>query len=172
MAGTVKELADLGDLAMRTVPVDLVDINLRLWLGAHGIIIRHAEIFYTPPFSKSPIHVDDPGSSSNPHAKMNFAYGGPGSTMRWYVPRSSSSFRDARTPTGTRSLILEENGGVVMHEATIGRPSLINAGVYHDVINPSGEGRWCLSLVMQQEGKRMSWETAKKTFAFCAKTAI
>lgn len=171
IATIVGEFYQSSALRMKTLDKGLVDPRLAYWLLGLGIGLRHVEVFYTPAGSQCPIHIDAPDGKA-PHAKMNFAYGGPGSEMRWYEPYDSAGSRSAVTPTGTRSQILEQGGGRIISRAVIGRPSIINAGVYHDVINPSSEPRWCLSIVMQYKGGRLTWETAKKVFAFCTKPII
>jgi hypothetical protein len=164
----VEQLSSRKILAMQAVPGTLIDKQLVYWLQSLGIGLRWAEIFCTPPSGSCPIHIDAP-DGTGPQAKMNFAYGGAGSLMRWYEPIDPSRIINNTTPMGTSSVILESNNGRVIDTAAIGQPSIINAGVYHDVINPSNEPRWCLSLVMQYQGRRMGWETAKEAFAFCTK---
>lgn len=170
-AKVIDELSPYGKFRMKTVDKGLVDPRLVSWLSSMNIGLRHVEVFYTPPESQCPIHIDAPDGSA-PHAKMNFAYGGPGSEMRWYEPYDSVESESAITSSGTRGQILQPGSGRIISRAVIGKPSILNAGIYHDVINPSNEPRWCLSIVMQYRGGRLDWETAKKLFAFCANPII
>lgn len=142
-----------------------LDPRLLVFLGRHRLSINHLEIFYTPPRTSGPIHVDGE-SSSIQHTKMNFVYGARGSYMRWYQTIDPGMQpRTVRTEIGTTSRIFHPGDTREIFRAEIGCPSIINAGIPHNVENPTDEQRWCLSLVLRNSNGRLSWNDALDMFA-------
>jgi hypothetical protein len=127
-----------------------------------------AEIFYTPPGGSIGIHVDRVRGQDNP-AKLNWAYGGAGSTMRWYSQTDNTEPKIMTTPIGTGYALFDRQSCTLVHETEIGQPTLVNAGIPHDVTNPDSHGRWCVSITLADLVTRscISFEQAAQRFHDC-----
>lgn len=136
-----------------------------------GFYIFHSEIFYTPPCSTRPIHVDgDVGVE--PYTKIykiNWIYGGKDSKMVWYEPVKGYQPEKNLTHAGTYSLSYDPNLCKPVYSATIKNCALIEAGSPHTVIN-FDEPRWAVSYVISASPATdwlvsPDWDTIKTAFS-------
>lgn len=127
-----------------------------------GIEIPHLEVFYTPPHRNLAIHID--GAVQTDVVKLNWVWGGEGSRMMWWKTKSDKDMMVGETPVKTNYLYADQKACIMLESAVIERPTLINAGVLHSVINGSSNGRWCLSIVLQKDGAHMNWADAVALF--------
>ena len=118
---------------------------------------HHIALFLTPPRMMLPIHTD---TYILPNfAKLNFVYGAKGSSMNWYklkpgyevVPMMTDDQKRYRTPTGSDVAYVSIPGSActIAARASIGTPTLINAGQPHSVLNNTDEHRWCISIPLR-----------------------
>jgi hypothetical protein len=117
--------------------------------------IANVDCFYTPPKGMLPCHVDLDRISN--YGKLNFSYGAPNSRMFWYalkpgyeleVEVNSSTAGDYTLPQGSRvSYVHIPLNQCILKESTkIRKPTLINAGQPHSVLNSDNESRWTLCV--------------------------
>jgi hypothetical protein len=146
--------------------VKTIDSKLTEFLKTCNIAIPHAEVFYTPPMSSLPAHVDD--DVLNHHCKLNFVFGANGSRMQWW------QYKDLDQPLtyhmsaiGTRYIRVDTADCDLVWEAEVGRPGLVNAGQPHSVSNMTNEPRWCLSYVLYDLKNRslLDWHDAESIFS-------
>lgn len=99
----------------------------------NGLSINHAEYFYTPPNTNLPPHVDH--HHFHDYTKLNWMFGGEGSTMDWYdvLPGFEPIVRT--TQIGSKFMTVPRGYLKLAHSALIGRPSLIHYGGFHGVTN-------------------------------------
>jgi hypothetical protein len=122
---------------------DLVDLIQNL-----DLTILWSECFFTNPNQFTVIHVDggiDGHMSENDDiAKLNFIFDGKDSTMLWYAPKVVNH---SITTNSINSKYIRYSPDQVdlVHEAVVGFPSLVQAGIPHNIKN-GPEGRFCLSL--------------------------
>lgn len=135
------------------------------WLNSIGLeIVRGgAQLFYTPPYGSIPIHVD--GTFLDNKVKLNFQYGGTGSEMRWYCQSDSGSVNSAMSGQSGKYLMVSEDTATKIWSAKIGKPSLVNAGILHNVIN-GPEPRWVISLPLWdvKSNQNLQWADAVDKF--------
>jgi hypothetical protein len=115
------------------------------WLSSLNLEITRAgaELFYIAPNQSIPIHSD--GTRTDNKVKLNFQYRGAGSVMNWYRAKNSTeSSSDNPIQFGPYAQLDDSNAELV-HCAKIGYPSLVNAGVFHNVENAL-DHRWTLSV--------------------------
>jgi hypothetical protein len=144
-------------------PIHNIDSRLTEFLGRLNISIFHAEIFYTPPLRVLPLHIDSIGGV----CKLNFVFGGEGSLMQWWQSKHDHDTGARYTNAiGTEYSRMEVKDCDLVWQQSIGQPSLINAGVPHQVINCTNTPRWCMSFCLadKRERKRLSWQQASKIF--------
>jgi hypothetical protein len=141
-------------------PYDIETFDRRIvdLFSDRGIQISHLEVFYTPPHRQLAIHID--GAVQTDVVKLNWVWGGEGSRMMWWKTKSDKDMMIGETPVKTKYLYADQKACTMIESAIIQRPTLINAGVLHSVLNSSVHGRWCLSIVLQKDGAHMKWEDA------------
>ncbi len=104
-------------------------------------------MFYTPPYTQRNIHID--GSiATKPYKdifKINWIYGAPGSTMKWYDVKSGFEPLKSKTPVGTYAYLFDETECDLIFETTIRQPAIIQAGIPHTIDNNTNQRRWCVS---------------------------
>lgn len=147
----------------RTYNIDSAEPIVQ-WLNSIGLeIVRSgAYLFYTPPYGSIPIHVD--GTLLDNKVKLNFQYGGAGSEMRWYQ-RSSGNTDSTTTDTSGKYIIVPDYQVTQIWSGKIGKPSLVNAGVLHNVIN-GPEPRWVVSIPLWDiaANQNLQWADAVEKF--------
>jgi len=149
------------------VKIDVSEINpdLLSWFDQFNIAINWYEAFYTPPGGgKLPIHTD--GSQGEDYIKVNWTYGAPGSTLRWWEPKSKDYIKTVETVFSTKYYTVDEENCNKLHEVEINKPSLVNAGVFHSTYNPTSEGRWTFTMPILEvsNNNRISWQDAIQRF--------
>lgn len=120
------------------------------------------EVFRRPPDLESVIHTDSGGGD---YAKLNWIFGGKGSTMKWYKTKNhvskSCSLSDISTPF--TSYTIDEVD--LMVETKMTGANLVQVGVPHNVYNPPIEERHCFSLVYRKDKRRPTLGESIKLFA-------
>ena len=149
------------------VPYNVVaESDLGKWLASLNIEITRAgaEQFYTPPDMCIPIHID--GTSQDNKVKLNFQFGGVGSTMKWY--KLNNPVVDLKENIGHLGgyITVPSNQVTEIWESQIGQPSLVNTGVLHNIINGSNP-RWVISVPLWDIERRqnLQWSRAVEKFA-------
>jgi hypothetical protein len=102
-----------------------------------GLTTSFAECFYTPPNRFTPIHRDAPRRPPN-LTKMNWCYGGKGSTMNWYKEKSTSVENIARrnsSVTFHEYTLYKKEELTQLHSQPISSPSLVQVGIPHNITN-------------------------------------
>jgi hypothetical protein len=116
-------------------------------MESNGLILRRVELFYGPPSTPYilGIHIDN---GHGDRSKINWVFGGEGSTMHWYRVVNEKPKEKLTTPVGSKYNVYEPDEVQLMHSNVIKNPSLIQAGIPHNIINPGSE-RWCYSMVVE-----------------------
>jgi hypothetical protein len=146
------------------LPVEeLVDEFLQ-WVEDHDLKIRYSEIFYSAPHSGIFLHCDeiDPADS----CKINWIYDQGETQMNWYMPHPGVELVKQNNSIGGLYWDCDRNDCDLIYSARVGRPSLLNVGMLHDIKNPTDYPRWCVSIVLQEQlaDKRLTWHDAVKLF--------
>jgi hypothetical protein len=124
------------------LPAALID-----FLHLRGMKVLHCEAFYTPPGHQMGWHAD--GKELTHQAKLNFAYGGEGSVMKWWALKDPNyPIKPAGNHIGKRYVAVPLQHLNQVAQAKIGQPSLVNVGQIHSMENGKTEERWCLSIVI------------------------
>lgn len=135
------------------------------WLHSLGLEISRAgaEQFYTPPGGTVPVHID--GKNFDNKVKLNFQYGGEGSTMRWYKLNNTDATMNSKNGDFGEFFMIQPEKVTQTWQAEIGFPSLINAGILHNIVN-SSEPRWVISVPLWDinANQNLQWSTAIDKF--------
>lgn len=142
------------------IPLEELDPQVDAFLKPLGLMIVRAEVFYVPANQESPHPHIDSSKFSN-RVKLNWVYGAPNSTMKWWEPYDKEAVAKVMT-TRTGSLYGVYDGPMYLaHEEKIGLPSMVNSGHLHSITNPDPTGRWCVSCSVGDEpGHQIEWEQA------------
>ncbi len=137
------------------------------WFNDLGLTLALKEVFYTPPYSKIPIHTDH--GMYTMHAKINITWGPEEGVIQWW--KSDKTYRKKMegytdiTSEFHDNLWANEEDCELLYEANTNKPSLVNVGMLHGTSNPSPLGRWTLCFVpMNQRGQFIHWNSALEIF--------
>jgi hypothetical protein len=148
--------SNLKELGHFEYDISKFDKRIVELLAECDITISHTEVFYTPAQKSLAIHVD--GAKLSNITKLNWVWGGEGSRMLWWKPMDQSAMKIGTTPVGTPYLYADQKKCTMIESTKIGRPTLVNVGVPHSVLNMSNSGRWCLSAVLAVNGVNAEWD--------------
>ena len=137
------------------------------WFTDLGLTLMLKEVFYTPPFSKIPIHTDH--GMYTMHTKINITWGPDEGVIQWWksdkvIRKQIDGYGDL---TGEKhdNLWAEEEDCELLFQANTNRPSLVNVGILHGTNNPTPHGRWTLCFVPgNHRGKFIHWNEALEIF--------
>jgi hypothetical protein len=134
-----------------------IDANLATLLKRLNIYVSRAEVFYIPPETILPIHIDLDKFSNI--VKLNWVIGG--GEMIWWTP-NNDNYQSCTTPIGTKYLLFNEADCTETHRQQIGFPSLVNVGIPHSVNNNTKLPRWCISHNIHSIStkKQLEWNEA------------
>jgi len=154
-----------GQFRQTKVSFDLLSPGILDFCEKHHLIMVWAECFHTPPGRETPIHIDEHGGD---YTKLNYIYGGRGSTMNWYSVKDFAKNKEpSLTVINTKYLAYEPNEVTLIEAAPLldGSSYVIQAGTPHNVTN-ADEDRFCISLIFKDaDRKRFTMAGAKELFA-------
>lgn len=145
---------------------ELLDTRLVSFLDKHNMYVFHNEIFFTPARFTSPIHIDH--TSTDNHTKLNFVFDAVDSHMVWYTPKDKfKPFNVQTTVINTKYCVFKYDDVFELHRAKVRMPSLVNAGIPHNIVNNTDKDRWCLSCVIRYKDrdKNIQIDEATKVFS-------
>jgi len=122
-----------------------IDKQLIQSLEDKNIFVTFAEIFYSPPFTKIPIHLDAPNLTH--FTKLNICISEKNSYMNWYKVKPAYENKPAKLTVLSRPYLEYEPEEVdLLYSQCINGVYLINAAIPHDSTNFTNQPRWTLSL--------------------------
>lgn len=151
-----------GTAGHQQIPASELHPELVAFFKKYNLIVLLAEMFYNGPNNVSKIHIDSVGGD---YSKVNFVWGGENSQMVWYKSNDSvPGASDAKTRIGTKFISFTPDEVDVVHQQSVGFPSIVQVGIPHNVVN-SNAPRWCLSIVpARKNGKRLTMDETFHTF--------
>lgn len=153
----------LTELSMFSHSKETLDPLLLTLISDLGMVVYWSEVFYNPPYTDVPVHVDTNHLSNM--CKINIHIGNPQCTIKWYRPLPD--FVDKiplRTPLNTEYLMYDKNEVEVIHSQVINHISLMNAGVPHSFENNTPDPSWILSIVLFKDGFNAQFDEALDLF--------
>jgi hypothetical protein len=157
---------DISDLpaAHFYLPTEEITDEFKNWVDQQGLFIRYSEIFYSAPRSGIHLHSDevDPPNC----CKINWIYDQGETWMNWYIPKAGVELTKHDNSIGGLYWDCDRDQCDLMFSARVGRPSLLNVSVLHDIKNPTDHPRWCISIVLQEKSadKRLEFHRALEIF--------
>lgn len=150
----------------KKIPDTLINPNLVDFLFKKGLKIGLAESFYLPAYDSLRIHED--GGDQTDALKINWVYGGEGSTMNWYEPIADPIWY--KTGLGVPFKGYTKDQVKLVYSCSVGCPSLLQVGPPHNVVN-ADRPRFCVSLVISniEQGEMASFNESIDLFKehFC-----
>lgn len=134
------------------------------WVENLGLTIGMAEVFYTKPGGTLPWH-DDGEQSDN--VKFNFIWGSADHLMYFgELADSNRPLTRIKNRSGTYVTQYNENDLKNIESVKINRPIIFNGNIPHQVTNfDATQSRWCLSMLLWKDGKRLTWNDALSSFS-------
>lgn len=153
----------LSEVTMFDYDTHNLDSRFLLFIRNLGIDIFRSEIFYNPPHTQVPIHVDTDRFSNM--MKINIHVGGPCCVINWYNPLPEFINKPTmKTPLDTEYLVYEEKEVELVHQENIHHISFMNAGIPHGYINDTDQPSWILSLAMLKDNTNLQFQDALSIF--------
>lgn len=122
-----------------------IDSRLLNFLEQINIYITYAEVFYSPPQTRIPIHQDAPNLKC--YTKLNICQSSLKSYMNWFDVKPECKKQDTKVHILDRPYIEYSQEEVILkHTECIHGVYLVNAGVPHDSTNFTNIPRYTLSL--------------------------
>lgn len=139
------------------------------WLDQNQLDIYYSELFYCSAGGNIFLHVDEIEPANV--CKLNWVYDNGKTWMNWYELKPGEKISKRDNTIGGIYYDCDRSACELVERSRIGKPTLVNAGVLHDVINPTDHPRWCLSIVPQfkndlgpMTGPRLGWQQGIKVF--------
>ena len=139
-----------------------VDKNLNEFLKKYKLEIGHSELFYTPPNTTSEIHIDQDTTSK---CKINYTFCANGSKMQWFkIKDSATAPLFNKTEVDTVSLCYKNDQCDLIYSSEVKKPSMVEVGTAHNIVNNTNEPRWCLSYMLWDSDRNVlpTWTEASK----------
>ena len=140
--------------------VTQVNPALTEWVTTLGLEIQVFETFYCHPNKTGGVHTDANGGDIT---KINWIVCDGDSVMNWYAVKPNVV--KIPTPNTLNTLYTQYSSNEIelIHSQQVNFPSIVQAGVPHDITN-GDKDRWCLSLVLAKNGKRIKMAEALEIF--------
>jgi hypothetical protein len=146
------------------LPLEEITDEFKTWVDGLGLRIRYSEIFYSSPNGGIFMHSDeiDPADC----CKINWIYDQGDTWMNWYMPHPGIELTKQNNTIGGLYWDCPPEDCELVHRAQVGKPSLLNVSVLHNIENPTENPRWCISIVLQEKtaDKRLQWHRATELF--------
>ncbi len=123
-----------------------ISLELKLFLMTKFLSLNNAYLFYTPPKYTSAIHVD--GTSLHNRPALNFVLNEESiGVMKWYELKDGIPLPEAdTTPHSTPYLHTTIDSVNIVGEHILKKLCLVHTGMFHNIVNDSETGRWCVSV--------------------------
>jgi len=144
--------------------ISLTDVNPKLinLFTSLDLKICSTHLFYTSPQVFSGIHIDAYGGD---YTKINYVYGGKNSKMIWYKTKNNIKKSINTTCIGAPYIKYTISEVKIIEAHPINFPSIVQAGIPHNIVNPT-EPRYCISMILLNTiGERLSMEDSIKIFS-------
>jgi hypothetical protein len=134
------------------------------WIESLGLKIGMAEVFYTIPGGTLPWH-DDGELADN--VKFNFIWGSTDHLMYFgELADNNIPLTRIKNRSGTYVTRYNESDLKNIESVKINRPIIFNGNIPHQVTNFNAtQSRWCLSMLLWKDGKRLTWNDALSSFS-------
>jgi hypothetical protein len=144
--------------------VDIFEDSAHDFFSKFNYDITNAELFYTAPKRGLEWHID-----MNPpedFMKINFVWGSESHAMCWgELKNSSSTYETSFTKVSSQYIKLASTDIFLKKMLFVDRPVIVNVGRPHRIYNYSEKGRWCLSMILCAQGKRILFDDAVNTLS-------
>jgi hypothetical protein len=146
--------------------MSMVNNEFKEWLATLNLNIRYSEIFHLVPgkYVEHAIHID--GTEFDRHVKLNFVYCDSPSYMNWYTLKKRKSLSSRLTPAGTNFLSAHDDDVDLVYSVQVGKPSLVNVGVLHNISTGIQTPRCCFSFLIGyiDSNSIVTWDNAIEIF--------
>lgn len=151
--------------AAKAFGINFIDTNLQNFLKARNIVAGNPVCFYTPPGSDRGFHHVDSTVIDN-MVKLNFIVAEKNTVMQWFKFNGTDlDIIAQQNITGGGYLKFKPALCELIWEEELQSPSLVNAGIPHNVRNRSNASRWTISYpLFTLDGKHLQWQQAVEIF--------
>jgi len=143
-------------------PEETLQDNIFDFLSDLGIKIVALTSFYCKPQEYSIIHID---TGNYDYAKLNFIYGGSGSLMNWFRPKTPARVGNEPIASSPDFHWWMPDEVELVHQQEVKFPGLCRVGIPHNITN-FNEPRRCISIHIgdAKTNERIRWQDALEIF--------
>lgn len=151
------------DVTMFEYDTHTLDYRLLQLIDSCGLSIVKSEIFYNPPHTTVPVHVDT--SQFSNMVKLNIHIGSPSCTISWYTPLAKYANKPPKkTQLDTEYLSYDDHEVSLLFNQEVDNISFMNAGLPHGFTNHTDDPSWLLSLAILKDGSNLQFDEALHIF--------
>ena len=143
------------------VPKQVFNLEAHKWVESHGCYIATAIIFYTRPGGILHWHTDGEQGDT---AKFNWVWGAGDHTMWFAHQRDHITAHREPTSVGTFYDRFSHDQLRDITSVALAPAYMMNGMQPHRVRNLGTTGRWCLNMILMQDGRRLAWHRAVDLF--------
>lgn len=151
------------------VPKEDLSLEFLNWLDQYNLDIYYSELFYCSAGGNIFLHADEIEPANV--CKLNWVYDQGETWMSWYELKPGEQIQKRENFIGGIYYDCDRDACELAEKSRIAKPTMVNAGVLHDVVNPTEFPRWCLSIVPQfkndlgpMTGPRFDWQQGMEVF--------
>ena len=159
---------DLPNNFWTMLSLDYLSYDLKKLFVNLNLSLKIAGLFVQKGYVETTIHIDGPNISDV--AKINWSFGNNVHSMNWYnikhgVAGNISNRKSPDEKIKSREYVsISKDQVELIHSQAVGHPSIVQAGIPHNIINYSGN-RKCLAIVLfDNNGIPLTMEQAVNLF--------
>jgi hypothetical protein len=143
------DIKSYGTARHSKIPFNDINHDLISFLHTLNLDIVHSELFYTPAFYFTTIHIDEIGGD---YTKLNYVFTGKNSLMNWWKQKPNTKTIIGTTVINTHYIDYNVSDVDLIDKQQVNFPSVVQVGIPHNIRNFE-EPRYCLSLVLSKQRK-------------------
>lgn len=140
---------------------DLVTDQFKDFFSQLGLSIFMIELFHLRPYNNTTPHID---ISRGDAVKINWVFGGAGSTMNWYSELPWSKSKDKLSDADTNIIVFDHKHVRLIDRYELQGPTVVQTGIPHN-ITTAKEDRYCINVSVTEGLGRPTMSRAREIFS-------
>ena len=153
------------------IPMNMIEPLLVDFFESHGLTLKNADVFISPPGFRLPIHVD--GETMSDSVAINWEFcDEKGAFMEWWNPKEPKKISISAPGTGKDTYPISTTPYALnwkdeecdkLYSSEIKFPTMVNIGIPHSMTNATSSTRYAVSLTwFDYFGNNVEWDYAIK----------
>lgn len=140
---------------------DLVSDQFRSFFNGFGVKVFMVELFHSRPYNNTAPHID---ISRGDAVKINWVFGGVGSTMNWYEELPWSKTTDMLSDASTNVILVNRQHVKLLERYSLQGPTVVQTGIPHNITTYKDQ-RYCVNVSITENKGRPTMSRAKEIFS-------